>query len=114
MTIVGAVGRCRGFAPRSKTSMMIMRPPQHGQLGLLGSTAAAVGSPSGFADGEQLTRACDVVGAGAVGEQAVVADAVEAVGSTWMRNRRMNSPVASVMQLVPIAALGAVVLPLGR
>src|ERR1700730_10028026 len=28
MTIVGPVGRCRGAVPRSKTSMMIMRPPQ--------------------------------------------------------------------------------------
>ena len=32
-----------------------------------------------FCNGEQLTRACDVVGAGALGEQAVVADAVEAL-----------------------------------
>ena len=32
-----------------------------------------------FCNGEQLTRACDVVGAGAAGEQAVVTDAVEAV-----------------------------------
>jgi len=30
-----------------------------------------------FCNGEQLTRACDVVGARAFGEQAVVADAVE-------------------------------------
>jgi hypothetical protein len=29
--------------------------------------------------GEQLTRACDVVGASAFGEQAVVADAVQAI-----------------------------------
>ena len=35
MTLVGAVGRCRGVAPRAKTSMMIMRPPQHGQVGWL-------------------------------------------------------------------------------
>ena len=31
-----------------------------------------------FCNGEQLTRTCDVVGARAFGEQAVVADAVEA------------------------------------
>lgn len=49
MRFIGAVGRCRGVAPRAKTSMMIMRPPQHGQAGLLGSAAAAVGLPSGFA-----------------------------------------------------------------
>jgi hypothetical protein len=32
-----------------------------------------------FCNGEQLTRACDVVGARPFGEQAVVADAVEAL-----------------------------------
>src|SRR6266540_5495205 len=48
MAIGGAVGRCRGVAPRSKTSMMIMRPPQHGQVGLPGSAAAAVGSALEF------------------------------------------------------------------
>jgi hypothetical protein len=42
MRFVGVVGRCRGVQPRSKTSMTIMRPPQHGQFGLPGSTAAAV------------------------------------------------------------------------
>ena len=39
----GPVGRYRGVAPRSKTSMMIMRPPQHGHFGLPASTSAAVG-----------------------------------------------------------------------
>ena len=34
----------------------------------------------GFCDGEQLTRAGDVVGARPFGEQAVVADAVQALG----------------------------------
>ena len=33
-----------------------------------------------FCSGEQLTRTCDVVGARAFGEQAVVADAVEVSG----------------------------------
>ncbi|ANW00228.1 hypothetical protein LMTR13_08640 [Bradyrhizobium icense] len=42
MRVVGAVGRCRGVQPRSNTSMMIMRPPQHG-------SAAPLGSLSGFA-----------------------------------------------------------------
>jgi hypothetical protein len=43
---------------------------------------AVNGGASGFAlttyDGEQFTRACDVVGAGASGEQAVMVDAVQA------------------------------------
>jgi hypothetical protein len=33
LTIVGLVGRCCGVAPRPKTSMLIMRPPQHGHFG---------------------------------------------------------------------------------
>src|SRR6516162_4647239 len=49
-----------------------------------------------FCSGEQLTRADDVVGASVFGEQAV--DAVQAFGSTWMRKRRMNSSVSSVMR----------------
>ena len=36
--LIGAVGRYRGVEPRSKVSMMIMRPPQHGQV------CASVGS----------------------------------------------------------------------
>jgi hypothetical protein len=50
-------------------------------------------------DGEQLTRSRDVLGTLAAGEQAVVANAMEAVGSTWIRKRRMNSFVASVIVL---------------
>jgi hypothetical protein len=29
--LIGPVGRCRGVEPRSKISIVIMRPPQHGQ-----------------------------------------------------------------------------------
>ena len=39
-----------------------------------------------FCNGEQFTRLGDVVGAGAAGEQAVVADAVEA----WSRDMRLG------------------------
>src|SRR5271163_1387225 len=31
IAMIGPAGRYRGVEPRSKTSMMIMRPPQHGQ-----------------------------------------------------------------------------------
>src|SRR5208337_1269447 len=31
IAMIGADGRCRGVEPRWKISMMIMRPPQHGQ-----------------------------------------------------------------------------------
>ena len=43
---------------------------------------------------EQLAGAGDVVGALAAGEQAIVADAMEACGQ---RKRRMNSSVVSVI-----------------
>src|SRR5271167_2413011 len=48
---------------------------------------------------EQLASASDVVGTRGFGEQAVMADAVEAFGSTWMRKRRMNSSMARVIAL---------------
>ena len=63
MALVGAVGRWRGVAPRSKTSMMIMRPPQHGQGGLSVSPTVSVGSFSQFLTASS-SRACDVGGAG--------------------------------------------------
>src|SRR5260370_266757 len=48
------------------------------------SWLAGIGGGSGgpafrFCNGEQFTRTCDVVGASAFGEQAVVADAVQAL-----------------------------------
>ena len=46
---------------------------------------------------EQLTGACDVVGAGAAGEQAVVADAVEAVRQNVDQEFADDLLVASVM-----------------
>ena len=56
---------------------------------------------------EQRSGTCDVASAGGVGEQAVVADAVEALwqhprlrgGRLCIRNRRMNSLIASVITL---------------
>src|SRR5215467_9075870 len=65
-----------------------------------------------FCNGEQLTRASDVVGARAFGEQAVVADAVQAL---W---QHVNEEAADELvcgehhALVSIAALDAIVLPL--
>src|SRR5260370_40542918 len=48
---------------------------------------------------EQFVGARNVVGAGGVGQQAVVAERWKRLGRTWMRNRRMNSSVASVICL---------------
>src|SRR5262249_33425389 len=65
-----------------------------------------------FCNGKQLARACDVVGASVLGEQAVMADAVQAFG------QRVDEEAADELvggerhTLVSIAALDAVVLPL--
>src|SRR6202035_3702111 len=48
---VADAGRCLGWQPRAKVSMMIMRPPQqrHGRGSTRGSSAAAVSEvPAGF------------------------------------------------------------------
>src|SRR6185437_5300265 len=66
----------------------------------------------GFGDGEQLTGACDIGGASAFGEQAVVADAMQAF---W---QHVDEEAADELEgserhlLVSIAALDAIVLPL--
>src|SRR5216684_2515980 len=65
-----------------------------------------------FGCGEQLTRTCDVVGARAFGEQAVVADAVEAFGQHVDEEAADELVCGKRHALVSIAALDAVVLPL--
>ncbi len=65
-----------------------------------------------FGSGEQLTRSCDVVGARAFGEQAVVADAVEAFWRHVDQESADELVRAERHAFVSIAALDAVVLPL--
>src|SRR5258708_4519300 len=77
-------GRCFGSQPRSKVSMTIMRPPQHGhgRGSTRGSSIAALGVSGSFAGGgtASSSRAWrNVFGAIAAGEQPIVADAVEAL-----------------------------------
>src|SRR6476659_8494150 len=65
-----------------------------------------------FCNGEQFTRMYDVVGASAFGEQAVVADAVEALRQ-HVDEEAANELVGGERHaLVSITALDAVVLPL--
>src|SRR4051794_40277542 len=64
MALIGAVDWRCGIAPRSKTSMTIMRPPQHGHGGLPLSTMVSVGSSSRSLTASS-SRACDIVGADA-------------------------------------------------
>ena len=54
---------------------------------------------------EQVPGSGDVVGAAAIGEEAVVADAVEAVGQEVDQEARMNSSTASLMTLYRSARL---------
>ena len=76
----------RGMAPRAKTSMTIMRPPQQGHgrgktRGPSGSAFSAAPSPLASAAGEygeQRAGLGDVLRAPAIGEQPVMADAVSA------------------------------------
>ena len=60
--------------------------------------------------GEQLAGACDVVGTGRSGEQAVVADAVEAFGQDVDKEAADELIGGERHPLVSRAAVGAVVL----
>ena len=93
--------------------MMIMRPPQHGQgcgVAVL-DRRRRLGSAWEHWHGEQLAGSRDVVGAGAVGEQAVVADAVEAVRQHMDQEAADELVGCERHHLVALAAFGAVVLP---
>ena len=81
------------------------------------SRLAVIGDGSGwlaqrFCNGEQLTNAGDIVGATAFGEQAVVADAVQAFGQHVDEEAADELVCGKRHALVSIAALDAVVLPL--
>src|SRR5205823_10396201 len=62
--------------------------------------------------GEQLTGACDVVGASAFGEQAVVTDAVEAAWQHVDEEAADELVRGECHALISIAVLDAIVLPL--
>jgi len=46
---------------------------------------------------EQVTDACNILGAGWAGQQAIVTDAIKALWQQCIRKRRMNSWVSSVI-----------------
>jgi hypothetical protein len=76
-------GRCFGSQPRSKVSMASMRPPQQGHGSTRGSLAAPVSTVADTVAGGSTwssSRAGQVGGPVTVGEQAIVTDAVEALG----------------------------------
>ena len=78
------MGRCFGWQPRAKVSMMIMRPPQHGhgRGSTRGSSARCFGRLGllwARRHGEQLASVRNVCGSVAAGEQPIVSDAMEAL-----------------------------------
>ena len=115
---VGAgVGRYVGSQPRAKTSMMIMRAPQRGQghgstRGSSGGGDVVVVEPDDdAARSEQFACAGDVGGTVAVGEQAVVADAVEALGQHVDQEAADELVSGERHGLPPVRSVDAVILP---
>jgi hypothetical protein len=48
---------------------------------------------------EEPAGQCDIGGSAGIGEEAIMADAVNALGRTWIRKRRTNSSASSVISL---------------
>src|SRR6516162_3835871 len=112
---VAGPGRYFGWQPAAKVSMMIIRPPQQrqGRGSTWGSSAAAVVSACFEQDGTfSSSRArANVGGAIAVGEQSVVADAVQALGQ-YVHEETSNELVGWQRHgLVPARPFDAVILP---
>jgi len=82
ITITGVAGRCRGWQPASKNSMMSIQPPQGGQECASGCPGSGATGLLGRRWGEVQELAHGFHGFGAIGagEQAVVADTVETLG----------------------------------
>ena len=113
--LIGLDGRVRGVEPLSKVSMMTMRPPQHGHVGRdVGGSSARVSAWSGLsgcARTPSRSRARARFSARAIGEQAVVTDAVEAAGQHVDEEAADELVGRQCHDLLPVPALGAVVLP---
>src|SRR4029077_8277138 len=79
---------------------------------LVGIDSGSGGLALRFCNGEQLNGACDVVGASAFGEQAVVADTMQALGQHVDEEAADELGGGERHLLVSIAACEAVILPL--
>ena len=79
------------------------------RLGLIGGGSG--GLVLRFCNGEQLARMGDVVGARAAGEQAVVADAVEAVRQDVDQESADELIGGECHDLLALATIGTIVLP---
>ena len=82
MSIAKVVGRCCGWQPAANVSMTIMCPPQQGHGLASASEAAAVVTGSSLIRSGMRAASSrgEVLLSGGAGEQAVVADAMEALG----------------------------------
>jgi hypothetical protein len=85
----------RGIEPQAKTSMTIMRPPQcgHGRGRIRGPSgsvfsAASASLISATVETASSARLGDILRAPAIGQQAVMTDAVEALRDRDRRRRR--------------------------
>ena len=124
IAIGAGVGRCLGSQPRSKVSMTSMRPPQHGQGrgSVRGSSVRPQAPRLGFGRRRRApsnSRALrDGCGAIAVGEQAVVADAVEALRQhvhqeapdELVRRERHGLPAGGAVDAIVLPAEGDAVI----
>ena len=110
---------CAGRGP-SNVSTMIIRPPQHRQRrvgrmfspSLLASARRRLGGA--LPGGEQLANARDVVQPNRSGEQAVVADAVEAARQHVQEKATDKLGGVERHGLEPVAAFDPVVFPFQR
>src|SRR5271166_4103930 len=112
------VGRHLGSQPAANTSITIMRPPQrgHGQGSTRGASGAISGCWCGSAAGGATSRNArggDVLGAVGVGEEPVVADAVEALGQ-HVQEKAPDELVRVKPHRLPAARTVAIVFPAER
>ena len=90
---IDGIGHSRGWQPGAKVSMIIMRPPQHGQAFHSSCSRPSSAPPPSSLDGairyaEKLTCQCDIAGPVGVGKQTVVPVAMSAkIAISIVRNR---------------------------
>ena len=108
--------KLRGCAPRANVSTTLMRPPQQGHIwaianasarsALAASATPMPASPNGCGASSALAsssrRWAMLAARRGAGEQAVMANAVEAVGQDVHQKWRMNSSTGSVMALIHV------------
>ena len=120
VSILLGVGRHLGSQPRAKTSITIMRAPQrgHGQ----GSHAWRIGRDIRLllwvggrrGDIEECAGRRDVLGAVGVGEEPVVADAVEALGQHMQEKAADELVRVKPHRLPAVRTVDAIILPAER